>query len=202
MRADQFYTSDLNNRWAAAGALTFVLILANVTGFAIADGAGRKDYHHPAPLPAGVEQIDRETYLVPPNVTVAICRGSSNGADPIAKYRDLDRVDLKYVQCSHEQYWDDHRPESPSFTEAAVAVSTNPLVIAANALLLALFFQVPVRYRLAWARSRRRARVAQAGRYKQLHGELAGSWAAGHVSDEDFERKLEELEQNRAAGRL
>ena len=224
MNNRRFYQHELNERWGWASFWTFWLLVANLIGVAVWDGQGRKDYHHTTPIPAGVEALSDDTFIVKNGAMTAteLCQGAdSSSGDRIVAVREL-KLGGEYIECGHNQYWNDKRAKSLNFGGAVQAMFTHPLVLIGNAGALWLFFQFPLRYKLAWRKQQalnkkqtkkqeleareaeRMIEAQQMVRFEKLKSELVAEWSKPDslISDEAFERKLGQLEQRRDRGEL
>jgi hypothetical protein len=223
---DYFYSSKLEGRFITATVLTFFATVACLLAITVWDSSGRKPHDHPEALPAKVEQLDPRTYLIADHSVqpTDICRGHGGGSDGqrLEVVKELPKISSQFVVCGHSQSWNDKRVKSLSFWGAAEHFIRWPLTIPAIVISLILFWQYPIRYRFAWNRAKAReaetqrqknlqadeARLLHAAqqqiRFDRLKSELVAEWskADSSVSDEDFERKLGELDARRERGEL
>lgn len=214
------YRKDFGD-WVLTGVVVTVLVLAaSAIAIGVWDGAGRKDYNHPGPVPAKVVQISKDQYLIAdggPQVS-EVCGGAIDSTAKIGK------INSTFVDCYEDDKitWNDHRARSLNYIGAADhfihSIYVDVLLfLAAFGAWGGLAGHVLRWYRIAgrnmraneveaidYEKARLLAAAEQDTRFNRLKRELEDAWTRldDPISDEAYERKLGDLIAKRDKGEL
>jgi uncharacterized membrane protein len=185
-----------------------IFVACSVIAFALTavaiDTRGRQDRNHREALPANVAQLSPSAYLIGPRARVAppqICRGSDSNGTAIKTTRDVAALEhALYIECTNGQTWSDDRPRSVNFAHAMSRALVSPAWWLAEAIMLVVcgLYTAYVLAGMLFERNRaRRARKAERKRKavtaEDKRRELAAAYAAGDISDIQFEQGLDRL---------
>jgi hypothetical protein len=216
------YQTDGGNRLIWGIVATLVIIAASTIAIAVWDGQGRQPWNHTGPVPANVDRIDTDEYLIDRGTPLnAICADDED-SDGIYRAVTLRRTGTTLVTCSRNQTWNNHEAVSLDYTGAAEHYITSHLVQAILflaaliawaplAVTLNTYYRIAGRNRKAkeakaidYEKARLLAAAEQDTRFNRLKRELEDAWTRldDPISDEAYERKLGDLIQRRDKGEL
>lgn len=152
---------------------------------------GRKASHHSTPIPSGVFQLAPNAYLMRLDTRTTPEQVCFDGVDPVATVLISNKLHLTYLQCSEDQFWNDHRPLSPTWGQGFIRTMVSPVlwILCAGTFVFAVMVVLPWRrWRASWKASRQTKATGE-----QQMRELTKSWALGDISDMTYETKSQEL---------
>lgn len=203
MRSDQ-----INAFLGFVGTWFAVAVITLFVAAGIHDGGGLQESEHAGGLPAGVSQPYDDLYVVSDDATLdaprfgGIC-GPEEGGSGVRSSAPVKAEGLTVVFCNDGQTWNVEKGPSPDYTSSLVAMVTNPFYAGGFGGALLLILGGGGIVSLSARRDRRRLaseRAAEiehaAGLAKRKRQALVEAWSQPDtsISDEDFERRLAEID--------
>ena len=189
--------------WLVIGAIGLLIATA------VVDSAGRKVDSHTGPVPATVEHLSDDTYIVERGDGMSperLCGPGNDTHGGVDDVQDLPKLNATYIRCENDIHWNDHRAGSISFGHAIVKVALSPFfwMTLGGLFLISVFFSLRAAaqddrrskaYEKERAEQMRLAKIQDAKDDEVKRAELVRAYAREEIGDVDFENGLNRIYQ-------
>jgi uncharacterized membrane protein len=190
------FSSEVVDAFATWGCVILVIAIIGLLFAAWpVDSAGRQPHDHLGPVPAKVQQLSSDQYIIPAGMSPGtICFGTDQEGNSTSKVTNVNKFNIQIVECSLDQKWNTGGEKaSVDYGHALGIVAMSPVYLLLLGAALFVWFQTWVWMAISDFRAVGRAKKKVKLSIEQRREMLTTAWAKGDVDDEAFNKKLDQL---------
>lgn len=185
------------NFWWGFGLWVFIICVGVLVSTAVIDSGGRHEDkgQHSESLPAGVQQLSADSYIVPSKFNGNKVCGGDNRYPTVKNQATLAKIDGDpvYIQCRKDQTWNIRGDLSPNFTDGIVETATSPIFWGLAGGSLILFLLPGTIEERKYLKQRKYQRKQFKLSFPKKKEALENAWARDEITDLTYENKLQKL---------